>query len=453
MSDELCDLGATELSALLRRGGISASELLAQHIERIERVNPGINAFTTLSLDAARQTADRLDRDAARGNWRGSLHGLPYAVKDTFDVKDLPTTFGSPVLADNLADRDAIHVARLRAAGAVIIGKTNLPEFALGCQTTNKLAGTTRNPLDPSKSVSGSSGGAAAALAACMTALADGSDLGGSVRIPAAWTGTVGMRPSSGTIPWKSGAAMPVELHVPGPMGRSVADLSMMYDVMHGAHPDAPRSWSPERADRQTGGPANRPLRLAWSLAPCGAETDPGIADVLSHALQTAERKGFELEEFCPDIAEMARAQHVFRCLNALMEAGPAIDGRELQFARPVSKAVLAGKALSSEDMARALRIQATSWEKINRAFERFDFLLWPTATGQAYSADLANDAIDADWAPVTLTPGLGIPALSLSAGRLADGMPVGLQILGPRGSDFRLIEFARTLEAVFVDL
>lgn len=449
MSDELCDLGATELSARMRQGGISAAELLAQHIDRIERLNPGINAFTTLCLDEARQVADQLDRDAALGGWRGPLHGLPYAVKDTFDVEGLPTTFGSPVLADNMAEHDAIHVARLRAAGAVIIGKTNLPEFALGGQTTNKLAGTTRNPLDPSKSVSGSSGGAAAALAAGMSVLADGSDLAGSVRSPAAWTGTVGLRPSSGTVPWKFGAAMPVELHVPGPMARSVADLSMMYDVMQGAHPDMPRSWSPERGDEQSERPENRPLRLAWSLAPCGAQTDRDIAEVLATALQTIERHGHDLQEFCPDIAEMARAQHVFRCLNTLMEAGPAIDGRELQFTRPVSKAVLAGKALSSEDIARALRIQAASWEKLTRTFERFDFLLWPTTTGQAYSADLANDAIDEDWTPGTLTPGLGIPALSLPAGKLADGMPVGLQVLGPRGSDFRLIAFAKALETI----
>lgn len=448
MSDQMCDLDAVDLSALIRGREISVSELLGQQVERIERLNPGLNAFTTLCLDAARRTADQLDRDAALGEWWGPLHGLPYAVKDTFDVEGLPTTFGSPVLADNLADRDAIHVARLRAAGAVIIGKTNLPEFALGGQTTNKLVGTTRNPLDPSRSVSGSSGGAAAALAAGMTVLADGSDLGGSVRSPAAWTGTVGLRPSNGTVPWKAGAAMPIEIHVPGPMARSVADLSMMYDIMQGAHPDMPRSWSPERAGEQTKTAANRPLRLAWSLAPCGTRTDPAVAEVLSLAFQTIERHGHDLREFCPDITDMVNAHDVFRYLNALMEAGPAVDGRELQFARPVSKAVLAGKALSTEDIARALRIQAASWDKISRAFERFDFLLWPTTAGQAYSADLADDATDADWTPVTLTPGLGIPALSMPAGKLADGMPVGLQILGPRGSDFRLIEFARELEA-----
>lgn len=453
MSDELCDLRAADMSALIRGGKISATELLEHHIDRIERRNPDINAFTTLCLDAARQAADQLDLEGARGDWRGPLHGLPYAVKDTFDVKGLPTTFGSAALAENLADSDAIHVSRLRAAGAVIIGKTNLPEFALGCQTTNKLVGSTRNPLDPAKSVSGSSGGAAAALAAGMTALADGSDLGGSARSPAAWTGTVGLRPSSGTIPWKAGAAMPVELHVPAPMARTVADLSMMYNVMQGAHPDMPRSWSPARSHAQSDEPAIPPLRLAWSLTPCGAKTDPEIARALSGALQTIRRQGHDLEEFCPDIGGMTRAQDVFRRLNSLMEAGPAIDGRELQFARPVSKAVLAGKALSSEDIARALRIQAASWEKLTRAFEAFDFLLWPTTTGQAYSADLAEDAIDADWTPCTLTPGLGIPALSLPVGRLGDGMPVGLQILGPRGSDFRLIEFARALETVCFDL
>jgi len=452
MSDELCDQGAADLSALMRAGRISAAELLEHHIVRIERRNPDINAFTALCFDTARQTAVRLDRDAARGEWRGPLHGLPYAVKDTFDVEGLPTTFGSPVLADNLADSDAIHVSRLRAAGAVIVGKSNLPEFALGCQTTNRLVGTTRNPIDPTKSVSGSSGGAAAALAAGMTVLADGSDLGGSSRIPAAWTGTVGLRPSSGTIPWKAGSAMPVELHVPGPMARTVGDLSMMYEVMQGAHPDRPGSWSPERGHQQSERPATRLQRLAWSLSPGGSGTDPEVAQVLSNALQAIQSQGHALEEFCPDIGEMVRAQEVFRCLNSLMEAGPAIDGRELQFARPVSKAVLAGKALSPEEISRALRIQARSWEKLVQAFETFDFLLWPTTIGQAYSADLADSAIDIDWTPCTLTPGFGIPALSLPAGRLDDGMPVGLQILGPRGSDFRLIEFARSLESVLID-
>lgn len=448
LAADIANRSARHLAGLLQAGDLSAVDLINHLADRIGFLNPDINAFTLLCLEEARAQATNVDEDASRGAWRGPLHGLPYAVKDVFDVAGMATTFGCRPLIENMATEDAVHVARLRAAGAVIIGKTNLPEFALGGQTTNRLVGTTRNPLDPSKSVAGSSGGAAAALASGMTVLADGSDLGGSLRGPAAWTGTLGLRPSSGTVPWKSGHALPIDLHGPGPMGRCVDDIVLMLGVMQGAHPDMPRSWTLSE-DKPLPERPNGKYRLAWSPVPCGARVDPEIKEVLTEVVGCIERDGHQVEETCPDLKDMLKVQSVFRRLNTLMEAGPSIDGREMQFARNVTKTVLDGKALSPEDLSRAMRLQGECWSKLSATFDTFDFLIWPTTSGPACSADLADDAMDEDWIALTTTPALGIPALSLPAGRLADGMPVGLQILGPRGSDFALLEFARKIETL----
>src|SRR5215469_11197650 len=230
----LCLLPATELAGRLRAGEVSAREVLAAHLDRIGRLNPDINAIVTLLPDQAMAQAAALDDAFAKDGPSGLLHGLPVAHKDLIATAGVRTTFGSPLFADFVPDEDALLVQRVRAAGAVMIGKTNVPEFGAGSQTFNPLFGPTRNPYDLTRTPGGSSGGAAAALAARMLPIADGSDLGGSLRNPASFCGVVGFRPSLGRVPDVVPRANPDSMSVLGPMGRTVADVALLLAAIAG---------------------------------------------------------------------------------------------------------------------------------------------------------------------------------------------------------------------------
>ena len=241
MSDaDLCLRPAVEQAALVRARKLSATELLAAHLTQIERLNPRINAICTLDAEGAAAAAARLDAELAAGAEPGPLGGLPVAVKDLVDVAGLPTTRGSPIFRDAVADHDDLMVRRMRAAGAVIVGKSNVPEFGAGSHTFNTVFGVTRNPYDLGRSAGGSSGGGAAALTSGMVAVADGSDYGGSVRNPPNFNSVVGLRPTPGRVP-KVPAGDPWEtLSVLGPMGRTVADAALLLSVIAGPDPRDP---------------------------------------------------------------------------------------------------------------------------------------------------------------------------------------------------------------------
>jgi amidase len=237
MPTDLCRLSASDLLRLMRSKEVSAREVTAAHLAQIERLNPRLNAIVTLHADEALAVAGHADEAHARGEALGLLHGLPVAHKDSFLTRGMRTTFGSPIYADFIPDRDSIVVERQRRAGAITLGKTNMPEFAAGSQTFNPVFGATRNPYDPSKTCGGSSGGAAVALASGMVALADGTDLGGSLRNPANFCNVVGLRPSIGRVPqWPSQDAWGT-LAVAGPMARTVEDVALFLRVLAG--PDA----------------------------------------------------------------------------------------------------------------------------------------------------------------------------------------------------------------------
>lgn len=232
--DDLCLRPATELTALVRSREVSAAELLAAHLDRIERLNPRVNAICTLDAEGAAAAAARLDAELAAGAAPGPLAGLPVAVKDMVDVAGLPTTRGSPLYRDAVAGHDDLLVRRLRAAGAIVVGKSNVPEFGAGSHTFNTVFGVTRNPYDLGRSAGGSSGGGAAALSSGMIAIADGSDYGGSIRNPPNFNSVVGLRPTPGRVP-KVPAGDPWEtLSVLGPMGRTVADTALLLSVIAG---------------------------------------------------------------------------------------------------------------------------------------------------------------------------------------------------------------------------
>jgi amidase len=447
--DSLCAQPATDLARLIRSREVSAAELLEAHAVRIAERNGDINALVSLDLDAARRAARLLDARAAAGDFAGPLHGLPVAIKDIFPTAGLRTTWGSRAFANHVPDADALHVARIRAAGGVIVGKSNTPEFAYGGQTENAVHGLTRNPHDLTRTVAGSSGGAAAALASGMVALADGSDLGGSTRSPAAWCGVTGMRPTSGVIPYRPCVAPFDGLSTVGPMARTIADLALFLSVMAGPDPADPMSAGLVRIDYT--GPLDRDLtglRLAWSMTPCGAATDPRVVAALTPARAVLEGLGCIVEEACPAIDDLLEVQHTLRAWSALVEAGPLVEAHGDTIGPELRRAVDAGRALRIEDLARVERLRAQGWERVLAFFTRYDAMVWPTTCGLAFSADMDMDDVTEDWRPAELTPCLELPALSVPFGRTPDGLPAGLQLIGPRFADFGLLQIALAIEA-----
>jgi len=442
MSD-LTQISATELAARIRGGGCSAVDALAASCAQVEARGAEVNAFVTLDWDAAEARARELD---AADQPVGPLHGVPIAIKDCFETKELRTTWGSQSYAHHVPDYDALHVKRLRDAGAVIIGKTNTPEFTFSGQTTNLVAGTTRNPLDPRITVAGSSGGAAAALAANMVALADGSDLGGSARSPAAWCGVVGMRPSSGLVPYDPNPSPFDGLSVPCPMARDVRDLTLMLSVMQGNTPRQPLGFWSEMPDVASLEAPVPPGRVAFSLAPFGAEVDPSIPAALAPVADLCRDMRWQVEDAAPDLTPLMPHGDLVRGLCAL-QIRTALRPDMTTATDSFRTACAEGEAQSLSDLLAYQHTRALVWRLVAEFFTRYDFAIWPTTTGLAFSADLTDSEITEDWRTVTLTPMLELPSISIPCGTSSDGMPVGLHITGPKGSDANLLRFARGIE------
>lgn len=409
-------------------------------------MNPYVNALVTIDEAGALARAEELDAMARGGRFAGPLHGLPLAVKDTFPTAGLRTTYGSRVFADHVPERDAIHVARLRAAGAIIIGKSNAAEFAYGAQTTNPLFGTSRNPYNLSRTVSGSSGGAAAALAAGLAVLADGSDLGGSIRAPAGFAGVVGMRPTSRIVPL-AGTAMPFDgLNVPGPMARTVEDVRLMLEIMAGASRHDPLS---QGVSLSRDAPATRDLsglRFAWCMTPAGTPIHPDIAAALAPARGLLEAAGGRVEDADPAIGEMTVAQQIFRDWSARLELRAIAKEGRAEFGAEIQRTLARAHKLTLENLAAAEEIRTRCWERLHAFFEHHDFIVWPTNCQLAYDAEADIAGLELDETPILATPALGLPALSIPFGSTPDGLPVSLQLIGRRYFDVDLLAVARFL-------
>ncbi|HIN11060.1 MAG TPA: amidase, partial [Acidobacteria bacterium] len=304
-STDLCDLTARELVALLHDRRVSAREVMTAHLARIDQVNTAVNAIVTLVPDAALDAADAVDAALARGDDVGPLHGLPVAHKDLFVTAGIRTTFGSLAFKDYVPDETALIVERARRAGAITIGKTNTPEFGAGSQTFNQIFGTTCNPYDPTKTCGGSSGGAAAALATGMVPIADGSDLGGSLRNPASFCNVVGLRPSPGRVPrWPTPAPW-FAFNVHGPMARTVGDVALLLDAIAGPDARAPLSRTlPARGVSDALDRDVRGVRVAWSRDLGGLPVEPAVTSVLDRQRATFEALGCITDEAHPDLAD-----------------------------------------------------------------------------------------------------------------------------------------------------
>ncbi|MEM7206955.1 MAG: amidase family protein [Pseudomonadota bacterium] len=447
---DLTDRSASEIVDLVHKRQVSAEEVLRAHVAKFESSNPKINAIVSTCFDRALVEARSLDSLASDALKQKPLAGLPYAVKDTIDAEGLPTTYGSRLFTDNYPANDAVHVARARQAGAIVIGKSNTPAFASGAQTNNDLFGLTRNPLDTRLTVTGSSGGAAAALAARMVPMADGSDLGGSLRTPASVCGVVGFRPTAGVVPRANNPIPYDALHVYGPMARSVEDIALFMSVFSGPDDACPLSIIAKKLDLKALSNGNvGSARIAWSSRPCGANVHPEVEHTVNLCRRDFESLGYIVEDACPDIHQNHEAHQVLVALNAVSELGQYFDDDRFVPNQRLRRFIERGQRLTGDEVGRARRIQADCWRTMEKFFNRFDFLVWPSISGLPYDAILTESEVDEDWKPVELTPSLNLPAISLPCGTSTSGTPVGLQIIGSPGSDAELLNISNNIHIV----
>jgi amidase len=455
---ELWELSAREVVGLLRERDISPEEAIDASVRRIEAVDPRVNAVPTLCVERAKARARGLP--PLPGDGRGWLAGLPVLIKDLVDVEGVRTTYGCTAFADNVPVQSAIEVQRLERHGAIVLGKTNTPEFGAGAQTFNEVFGATGNPWDTRLTCGGSSGGAAVALATGMAWLADGSDLGGSLRTPASFCSVVGLRPSPGRVP-HGPASLPFDtLGVEGPMARDVRDLALLLDAMAGFEPGDPLSFeAPARPYSETVQHPPTLGRLAFSpdlggITPVDAE----VAAICAAAARRFGDLGAEVEEACPDLSNALDVFTVLRASRFAAARAPTLAEHRDALKPEVVWNIEHGLGLTADAIGAAERKRAAMQRGMAAFMGIYDLLLCPAAivppfpVEQRYLAELNGHRFPSyiDWVTIayaiTVT---GCPALSLPCGFTRSGLPVGLQIVGrPRG-EAALLAAAAALEDV----
>lgn len=459
MTGSLASLSARRLAEGLRGRKFSAREVLADHLARIDAANPAVNAIVSLDVEGAQAAAAEADRRCAAGEPLGPLHGLPVAYKDTHATAGMRTTYGSPLHADTVPDRNDEIVDRIERAGAIRVGKTNVPEFAAGSHTFNTVFGTTRNPWDLGRSAGGSSGGAAAALAARMLPIADGTDMGGSLRNPASFCNVVGLRPTPGRVPEPGTAIGFSPLGVAGPMARSVDDLALLLSVVAGPHPDDPLSLSDDPGGLATVVPAElRGRRVAWAPTLGGrVPVERQVLEVLEPAVELFGELGAEVEETCPDLDGAEEAFRTLRAAQFDLSWGELLEAHPEAFKDDLAWNIRQGQGLSGREVSRAWAEISRLHRVMNAFFDTYDVLLAPVSQLAPFDADLLwPDDIDGvalhtylDWmASCYVISATGVPALSIPAGFTPGGLPVGLQIVTRARAEADLLAVARAFEA-----
>jgi amidase len=466
--DAITDLDAHALSRAIHARDVSCVEVMRACLARIQRLNPCVNALVNLTDDdALLAAAAERDAELARGHDRGFLHGMPLAIKDTGHATGFPTTFGSPLLKTAIARVDSVYVARMKAAGCIVIGKTNIPEFGLGSHTYNSVFGATGNAWDPSVSAGGSSGGAAVALALRMLPLADGSDFMGSLRNPAGWNHVFGLRPSQGRVPmWPVSDVWLRQLGTDGPMARTVRDLAQLLSIQAGHDPRAPLSIANgPRSFMPPGDASLRGARIAWLGDLNGhLPLEPGIREVCERALAAMADAGAVIEPLDSigvDLDRVWQAWLTWRRLLVAPNIGAALatraDAREHVKPEALWEYDQA-QQLTGVDLMRASEMRTRFHGQMLRLTERFDALalpvaqVWPFALEQHWPRSIAGRAMDTyhRWMEVTLYATLaGLPAISVPAGFDASGrLPAGLQLIGRPHGDAALLALAAAYEA-----
>ena len=456
-SNDICFMPATEMAHSIRKRQLSAVEVMQAHLARIDQLNGSLNAIVTLLPEQAMAAAKQADDAVARGDELGLLHGLPIAHKDALLTAGIRTTFGSPIFEDFVPQTDDLIVERLSKAGAITIGKTNLPEFGAGSQTFNPVFGATLNPYDTTKTCGGSSGGSAVALACGMHPIADGSDMGGSLRNPASFCNVVGLRPSPGRVPaWPSTVGWS-PIGVQGPMARTVQDVALLLRVMAGPDPRSPI------AITESGELFARPLqrdfrdvRIAWCGNLGGLPFDPRVQEVVEQQRNVFQSLGCVLVDETPDLRD---ADEIFRVWRAwLFEVG---YGHLLKQHRDQLKDTLIwnieeGTKLTGTQIGQAEKKRTELYHRVREFMRDIDFLVLPVSqvppfdVTQPYITEIDGVKLDTyiDWMRscyyITVT---GLPAISVPAGFTSEGLPVGIQLVGRHQDDWGVLQLAHAFE------
>ncbi len=435
----------------MRGRQLSAREVVAAFLARIDAINPRVNAIVTLAAEQAMEQARLADQRIVRGESVGPLHGLPIAHKDLQATAGLRTTFGSPIFRDYVPDADSPLVARLKGAGAITVGKTNTPEFGAGSQTFNPVFGATLNPYDVTKTCGGSSGGAAVALACGMLPIADGTDMGGSLRNPAAFCGVVGMRPSTalglvpGTVGKNSEPAAWQLLSLDGPLARTAADVALVLSAIAGTEsPDLERDF--------------HGCRIAWSMSFGNLPFDPGVLSVVDSQRLAFESLGCIVDNIAPDFSDADEAFKTLRAAAFVNKYGDFFRKHRAQVKETILEEIDRGERLTSADIINADRQRDELRRRTAQFMDRYEFIILPTTqvppfdVKQAYVTDIAGVPMTSyiDWMrSCYYISVIGHPAVSVPAGLTREGLPVGLQIVGRDGDDWNVLRLAHAFENV----
>ena len=438
---------------MIRARKVSATEVMRAFIARIERVNPKVNAIVTFLPEEALKKAKAFDRKPAAG----ALAGLPVAHKDIVPTKGIRTTYGSPIYADYVPDHDHAIVERVRAAGAILLGKTNTPEFAVGAQTFNPVFGATRNPYDRTKTSGGSSGGAAVAVACGMLPFADGSDLGSSLRNPGSFCNVVGFRPTPGRVPnWPFPNAWDTLWSV-GPIARTVEDAALLFSAMAGPDPRVPTTHAePGKVFARPLGRSFRKVRVAWSRDLGGLPVDARVTRALEAQRAVFVSLGCIVEEAEPDLSEADEAFQVQRAVGFVEAYGELMKTERARMKDTVVWNIEQGLGMDAARIANANVLRSRVFQAMRSFLERYEFLLLPTVQVPPFPVDqpyvteingvkLANYM---EWMKSTyLITATSHPAISVPAGFTEEGLPVGLQIVGRYRDDFGVLQLAHAFE------
>jgi amidase len=457
MQEPLCELSAVDLARLIREGELSAREVTAAHLRRIDALNPKLNAVVTVVPEQAMAAAGTADELRSCGTALGALHGLPVLHKDLQPTRGIRTTWGSPIYREFIPESDSLLVERMRNAGAITLGKTNTPEFGAGSQTYNTVFGATRNPWDITKTCGGSSGGSAVALASGMACLADGSDLGGSLRNPAAFCSVVGLRTSAGRVPsWPASLGWS-PLAVEGPMARSVADVALFLAAIAGPDPRAPLSISePGAAFATSLGRDFKGARVAWWTDLGGIPFEAPLRDIVNAQRRVFESLGCVVEDAEPDWTDVDTTFRVLRSSGRLLE----LQALRAQYGSLLNAPILAemdaAERLTAYDLGMAQVRQTEIYQHMRQFMQRYEFFVLPVTqvspfdVTQPYPTEIEGIHMDTyiDWMKscyyISMT---AAPAISVPCGFTAEGLPVGLQIVARHRDERGLLQLAYAFE------
>ena len=457
-ANEICFMSGRGLARLIRAREISAREVMAAFLAQIERVNPKINAIVA-KLDDSQclALADQADQRLARGESVGVLHGLPFAFKDLDPAVGFPLTRGSRIFRDYMPAEDSVLVERLKNAGVIAIGKTNVSEFGMGSHTYNDVYGTTLNPYDLTKSAGGSSGGAGAALAAGLLPLASGSDHGGSLRNPANFNNIVALRPTVGLVPIAPTALPFFGISVKGPMGRSVSDVAFLLSALAGVHPRDPACYPSDPAVFAQ--PLERDFKnvhVAWSLGLGSLPLDRRVRELLEAQRKTFTDLGCLVEDACPDFSDADEIFMTLRAWNYWHTLGPLLEKHRQEMKPEAVWQIESGSKLTGSEVADAMARRGELMQRMRRFQERYEFLIcavnqvppfdasidWPHEIDGVKMENYIAWMKSAYWISVTFHPAISVPA-----GFTDDGLPVGIQIVGRYRDDCGVLQLAHAFE------